>query len=101
MDARIPPWIFFRNRILQIDEKERMILADIVIEARRCFDCRLDDPYLQNMPTKEPDAFGAQQMIRLYLEHFLIHMLRRYSNPMILPKLPFRPLPLKADQKEE
>ena len=45
---------FFRNRILQIDEKERMILADIVIEARRCFDCRLDDPYLQNMPTKEP-----------------------------------------------
>lgn len=94
-----PAMDFFRNRILQIDEKERMILADIVIEARRCFDCRLDDPYLQNMPTKEPDAFGAQQMIRLYLEHFLIHMLRRYSNPMILPKSSLRPLPLKATKK--
>ena len=51
------------------------------------------------MPTKEPDAFGAQQMIRLYLEHFLIHMLRRYSNPMILPKSSLRPLPLKATKK--
>ena len=38
-------------------------------------------------------------MIRLYLEHFLIHMLRRYSNPMILPKSSLRPLPLKATKK--
>ncbi len=41
---------FFNDRILRIDETERNLLADIIIEARRCFDCRLDDPYLQNMP---------------------------------------------------
>ena len=35
---------FFKKRILRIDETERNLLADIIIEARRCFDCRLDDP---------------------------------------------------------
>lgn len=79
---------FFKDRILRIDETERNLLADIIIEARRCFDCRLDDPYLQNMPQKEPDQFGSEQLIKLYLEHFLIHLIRRYSNPIVLRKKP-------------
>lgn len=77
---------FFRKRLLKIDEAERNLLASIIIEARRCFDCRLDNPYLQNMPLKEPDMFGAEQLIRLYLEQFLIHMIRRYSNPITIHK---------------
>ena len=81
---------FFKKRILRIDEMERNLLADIIIEARHCFDCRLDDPYLQNMPQKEPEMFGAEQLICLYLEHFLIHLIRRYSNPIVLRKRPAR-----------
>ena len=77
---------FFRKKTLKIDETERNILASIIIEARRCFDCRLDDPYLQNMPRKEPDMFGAEQLICLYLEQLLIHLVRRYSNPLAIPK---------------
>lgn len=77
---------FFKNKILRIDETERNLLADIIIEARRCFNCRLDDPYLENMPQKDPDLFGSEQMIQLSLEHFLIHMIRRYSNPVVLNK---------------
>ena len=77
---------FFKKKILQIDETERNLLADIIIEARRCFDCRLDDPYLQNMPMKEPDLFGAEQMIHLLLTQFIIHMIRRYSAPLMLHK---------------
>ena len=87
---------FFNDRLLQIDETERNLLANIIIEARRCFDCRLDDPYLQNMPLKDPDTFGAQQMIKLYLEHFLIHLIRRYSNPIVLSKKNFRADPPKV-----
>lgn len=75
---------FFRERILRIDETERNLLANIIIEAKRCFACRLDDPYLQNMPLKEPELFGAEQLIRLYLEQFLIHLIRRYSRPVTL-----------------
>lgn len=77
---------FFKKKILQIDETERNLLADIIIEARRCFDCRLDDPYLQNMPMKEPDLFGSEQMIHLLLTQFIIHLIRRYSAPLILHK---------------
>lgn len=80
------PCIFLIDRLLRIDETERNLLANIIIEARRCFDCRLDDPYLQNMPLKTSDVFGSQQMIKLYLEHFLIHLIRRYSNPIVLHK---------------
>ncbi len=79
---------FFRKRILKIDETARNILANIIMEARLCYDCRLDDPYLQNMPLKPEEPFGAGQMIRNYLEHFLIHMVRRYSQPVILSKRP-------------
>ncbi len=77
---------FFRKKTFKIDETERNLLADIIIEARRCFDCRLDDPYLQNMPWKEPELFGAGQLICLYLEQLLIHLIRRYSNPLTVPK---------------
>jgi AraC-like DNA-binding protein len=70
---------FFKSRMCKINETERSLLADIIVEARRCFDCRLDDPYLQNMPTKEPELFGAPQLIHLYLEIFLIQLMRRIS----------------------
>lgn len=95
-----PAMSFFRGKVLQIDETERNLLADIVIEARHCFDCRLDDPYLQNMPQKEAEQFGAQQLIRLYLEHFLIHLLRRCSQPIPLVKSAIRPQPQKATKKK-
>lgn len=77
---------FFKDKILQIDDTERNLLANIIIEARRCFDCRLDDPYLQNMPLKEAELFGAGQMIKLYLTQFLIHLIRRYSQPLRIHK---------------
>ena len=86
---------FFRKKLLKIDETERNLLADIIIEARRCLDCRLDDPYLPNPPMKEAELFGAEQMIILHLEHFLIHLYRRYAQPISLQKNPEMILPQK------
>lgn len=74
----------FRNRVFKIDETERNLLADIIIEARRCLDCRLDDPYIPNPPLKESDVFASEQMIHIYLEHFLIHLIRRVTSPVSL-----------------
>lgn len=79
-DCRNPAMDFFRKGIFKIDDLERNLLANIIIEARNCFACRLDDPYLQNMPQKESPVFGAEQMIINYLEQFLIHMIRRHST---------------------
>ena len=84
--SKSPAMEFFKRKTLNIDENIHYLLADIIIEARRCFDCRLDDPYLQNMPMKEPDLFGAEQMIHLLLTQFIIHLIRRYSAPLMLHK---------------
>ena len=74
-----------------MDDVERNLLASIIFEARHTFQCRLDDPYLQNMPLKQPpDIFGSQQMIRLLIEQFLIHLARRYSasyTSVVRPKV--------------
>ena len=91
-ECRNPAMDFFRKGIFKIDNLERNLLANIIIEARNCFPCRLDDPYLQNMPQKESPVFGSEQMILNYLEHFLIHMIRRYSSP----DLPVTNSPAKA-----
>lgn len=91
---------FFRKKVLKIDETELNLLANIIMEAKRCFDCRLDNPYLENMPQKEEELFGAEQMIRLHLEHLLIHMIRRYSNPIVLQKKLPKSATLKAPRNK-
>lgn len=82
---------FFKHKKLQIDQRERDLLGKIVSEAKRCFNCRLDDPYLKSIPLKEADLIGAEQMIFLYLEEFLIRLLRRYLNPNALPYQSYSP----------
>lgn len=70
---------FFENKILTFSETERSILGRIIAEARNCFDTPLDDPYLEQMIKKPEISFGSQQLLTLYLEELLIHMIRRYT----------------------
>lgn len=99
-DCRNPAMDFFRKGVFKIDDLERNLLANIIIEAKNCFSCRLDDPYLQNMPQQESSVFGAEQMILNYLEHFLIHMIRRYSAPTApVPNSPATAAKLKSDDE--
>lgn len=77
---------FFENKLLHVDEMERTLLADIIIETRNCFANRLDDPYLTHMQKKSIDIYGSEQMLRMYLEHFLIHLVRRYSSPIVIKR---------------
>lgn len=77
---------FFRNKILDINETERNLLAQIIIEARRCFCTPLDDPYLQKLGRREPSPFASEQLISLYLEQMLLQMCRRYQE--VQPSIP-------------
>lgn len=70
----------FENQKFTIDETERNLLAEIIVEAQHCFSDRLDDPFLTHMNKKNEGRFAAEQMLRLYLEHFLIHLVRRCLN---------------------
>lgn len=77
----------FCDRILTVDEKERNLLAQIIIESRRCFSTPLDNPFLQKLEIREDAMFGSGQLIPLYLEQLLVLMLRRFLNsePAIPP----------------
>jgi len=71
---------FFKHKVLKIDEKERTLLANILVEARNLFSTPLDDPYTTEMTKKKHFQFGSEQLIRMYLEQFLIRLVRRYTT---------------------
>ena len=76
---------FFQDKLLSIDNFERGLLAQIILEARNVFSDPLDDPMLKQMHKREVIPPGAEQLISLNLELLLLHLLRRYSLPMDLP----------------
>lgn len=80
-ECHSPHMDFFRHKILRLDETERSILGIIISEARETFDGRLDDPYQEEMHLKSSTPFGSLQIIRIALERFLIHIIRRYHTP--------------------
>lgn len=72
-----PYMSFFEGKVLTLSDTERSLLGSLIAEARRCISSPLDDPYLEEMATRSDSMFGAQQLIRLYLEQLLISMIRR------------------------
>ncbi|WP_130837781.1 helix-turn-helix domain-containing protein [Lachnoclostridium sp. Marseille-P6806] len=76
---------YFAGKILTIDAEEKLLLASLIREAAGCFSSPLDDPYLENMSLSSSVPPGALQLLRLYLEEFLIHIYRRYHAPAGVP----------------
>lgn len=91
-----PAMNFFQDRLLTIGEAERRLLAQIITEARSCFEGPLDNPYQEQLHLKAAPPFGSQQMIKIYLEQLLIHLFRRYSYVEQL-KPPANLMPEKTD----
>ena len=54
-----PAMSFFREKILTVDDLGKTLLGNIIKEAKKLFDCRLDDPYLTEMIKKEEKPLGA------------------------------------------
>lgn len=55
------------------------LLTEVVKAGRAVFLPPYDIPYDEDMKKRESYLFGADQMIRLYLELFLIQLIRRWS----------------------
>ncbi|MDD3340010.1 MAG: AraC family transcriptional regulator [Lachnospiraceae bacterium] len=75
-----PAMSFFENKILSINEEDRLLLANIIAESRKTFSSRLDDPYMERLEKIPNHVFGSEQYIKLYLELFLLNLIRRYTN---------------------
>lgn len=75
-----PAMSFFEEKVLKISESERILLGQIIQEARFAFTGRMDDPYQEELIRSETPRFAGEQLIGLYLEQFLIQMIRRHMG---------------------
>ncbi len=90
-DCHSPLMEFFQCQVFKISQKERAILADILVESRKLLSSPLNDPYLNSMVKNENIPLGTEQLIKTYLEQFLILLLRRYHNTQAMANLPSAP----------
>lgn len=67
---------YFKGRRLQVPSHLRDPIAKIIKEAAQTFDLPFFDPGLKQLTLLNQPIFGGQQMIKTYLEQFLILLIR-------------------------
>ncbi|GLC31026.1 AraC family transcriptional regulator [Clostridium omnivorum] len=72
-----PSMAFFENKILSADDANRKLLSNIVKEARNAFSSDLSESELKKLEFRDNVIFGCEQLIKIYLEEFLINLVRR------------------------
>ena len=71
----------FEDQLMSVQDTEKELVAQIIVEARNTFSGRLDDPYQEELIfNSEPLTFGSAQLISHYLEQLMIHLYRRYFS---------------------
>ena len=65
----------FEDQLMSVQDTEKELMAQIIVEARNTFSGRLDDPYQEELIfNSEPLTFGSAQ------EQLMIHLYRRYFS---------------------
>ena len=78
---------YFENKILNIGDYEKNLLAQIIREAKEAYASPLDIPSLKKLEKRSGSRFGSEQLIKIYLEQMLIYMIRKESSLNIESKL--------------
>ncbi|WP_308636007.1 helix-turn-helix domain-containing protein [Paenibacillus silvisoli] len=65
----------FRDLVLALDDEERNMLAGIVKEGMNAFEF----PFQHPLKRREDASVGSEQLIKCYLEAFLLRLLRRQT----------------------
>ena len=76
----------FSRRAVTLSEPLKRLLAEIIREGRAVFLPPYDKPNVTDMKKRENYSFGADQLIKLLLETFLIKLVREESEVMPIPE---------------
>lgn len=76
-DCNEPCMNFFRKKTTTLDSTEHFYLSTIISEARKTFYTPLNNPLVCKLQRYTDTEFGSEQIIKIFLELFLIHILRR------------------------
>ncbi len=67
---------FFRNKVFHVTKEEKNLLSTLIKESAKAFGNPLNDPLLGGVIRKEEASFGAEQMILVCLQQFLLSLYR-------------------------
>lgn len=71
-----PSMKFYENKSCTLTQEERLLISGIISEAKNAFDSPLHIPSIEQVTLKKDAPYGAQQLILLYLQMFLIQVKR-------------------------
>ena len=72
-----PHMNIFRKKHFKLSEKLKKFISNIITEAQQVFDLPINKPDEKILKVSPSELLGGQQMIRTYLEQFLILLLRQ------------------------
>ncbi|GAA0178804.1 AraC family transcriptional regulator [Clostridium sediminicola] len=75
---------FFENRIISTGDTVKNLLANIIKESKEAFSTKLNISNVTKLEKKKSSLFGCEQLIKIYLQHLLIYLVRKGSN--LLPE---------------
>jgi AraC-type DNA-binding domain-containing proteins len=75
-----PAMAFFKNKIFSVSDYEKQLLTKIILEAKDAFSSALYISSLPELGARKNAPFGCEQLIKLYLEEFLICLIRNSGS---------------------
>lgn len=75
-DCPSPAMEALNGKVLRAGNFEKDILAKALFEAKNAYVSPLDDPWLKKLERRPGAALGSEQLVRIYLELLLLHVLR-------------------------
>lgn len=80
-ECNSPAMQFFRNKMFNLGDYERNLLASVVKYGLLTFEPPLDDPHHHHLTRRSDAPFGSEQLIRMHLETLLLSMIsQQYSD---------------------
>ena len=98
-DCFSPDMHFFEGKAWKLSQTDRHLLAQIILEARQLFSTPLNNPWVTAMERVAAPPFGCEQMIKLYLEQFLLQLIRRFRPITKQQNIPL-PCSLESDEQQ-
>ncbi|MDP4152906.1 MAG: AraC family transcriptional regulator [Bacillota bacterium] len=68
---------FFENKIMQIDEREKDLLGEIISEAKEAFPSYIKQDGKTVLKRKNNSLVGCEQLVKISLEYLFISLLRK------------------------
>lgn len=71
---------YFNNKILSLSDREKLILSQIIAEARLAFSSPLGNPLINKLVASENAKIGAEQLVVNAIENLLVSLIRKEST---------------------